>query len=89
MQALSLGQSEFVTHSGRQLVYGSPKYSGKHMQEPAPLRSLQIALAPHGDGLHGFLGSSTGSTKIYYSYPYVPLGKHWITIWMMGYIKSR
>lgn len=59
--ALSLGQSEFITHSGLQPAYGSPKYSGKQVQDPAPLRSLQTALAPHGDGLHGFLGTSTGS----------------------------
>lgn len=53
VHALSRGQSEFVTHSGLQLVYGSPKYSGKHVQAPTPFLSLHIALAPHGDGLHG------------------------------------
>lgn len=54
---LSCGQSEFVTHSGLQPIYGSPKYSGKHVQEPAPPCSLHIAFAPHGDGLHGLLSS--------------------------------
>jgi len=54
-------QSEFVTHSGLQPVYGSPKYSGKQEHEPAPLRSLHIAFAPHGDGLHGIFGPSTGT----------------------------
>jgi len=58
--ALLRSQSELITHSGLQPVYGSPKYSGRHTQEPAPLRSLHTALAPHGDGLHGFLGPSVG-----------------------------
>lgn len=60
MHVLDLSQSVFKTHSGRQLVYGSPKYSGKQEQDPAPFLSLQIALAPHGDGLHGSGGASTG-----------------------------
>lgn len=35
-----------------------------HEQEPTPLRSLQIVFAPHGEGLHGWEGSSiiVGST---------------------------
>jgi len=52
-----------VTHSGLHPVYGSPKYSGKHEQEPAPFRSLHIAFAPHGDGLHGIFGPSVGTKK--------------------------
>ena len=64
-QARSLGQSVFSTHSGRQPVYGSPKYSGKHTHEPAPLRSLQTAFAPQGDGLQGLRGSSgIGAEKV-------------------------
>lgn len=55
--ALSCAQSELVTHSGLQPVYGSPKYSGKHVQEPAPFCSLHIAFAPHGEGLQGLLSS--------------------------------
>jgi len=55
-------QSAFVTHSGLHPVYGSPKYSGRQTQEPAPFFSRQIALAPHGDGLHGSLGPSVGGT---------------------------
>ena len=34
IQALSLGQSEFKTHSGRQPKYGSPWYSGRQIQAP-------------------------------------------------------
>lgn len=48
-QALSNGQSEFCTHSGRHSRYGSPRYSGMQLQ--IPLR--HSALSPHGDGLHG------------------------------------
>jgi len=36
LQALLDGQSWLSTHSGRQPMYGSPKYSGIHTQEPAP-----------------------------------------------------
>lgn len=57
VHALSWGQSVFVTHSGLQPMYGSPKYSGKHVQEPAPPCSLHIAFAPHGEGLQGLLSS--------------------------------
>lgn len=57
---LRLSQSEFWTHSGRHPVYGSPKYSCKHVQEPAPFCSRQTAFEPHGDGLHGLL-CSTGT----------------------------
>lgn len=53
MHVLSRGQSVLITHSGLQPAYGSPKYSGKQEQDPAPWRSLQTALAPQGEGLHG------------------------------------
>lgn len=36
-------------------------YSGKHEQDPAPLRSLHTALAPHGDGEHGVIISWGGA----------------------------
>lgn len=35
-------------------------YSGMHEQDPALFLSLQIAFAPHGDGLHGSFGTSAG-----------------------------
>lgn len=28
-------------------------YSGRHVQAPAPFCSLQTALAPQGEGVHG------------------------------------
>lgn len=61
MQALSLAQSEFNTHSGRQPTYGSPKNSGKQVHVPFE----HSALKPHGDGLQG---SSFGfwAIKSYY-----------------------
>lgn len=62
--ARSRGQSVLRTHSGLHPVYGSPWYSGKHTQEPAPFRSLHTAFAPHGDGLQGSRSSSIGSTAI-------------------------
>lgn len=62
-QALLRSQSEFETHSGLHPVYGSPKYSGRQAQEPTPFRSLHNALAPHGDGWHGFGGGSGVSVK--------------------------
>jgi len=35
------------------------------VQDPALFLSLQIAFAPHGDGLHGSLGTSAdGGTKM-------------------------
>lgn len=57
-QALLRSQSEFDTHSGRHPVYGSPKYSGKHEQEPTPFLSLHNAFAPQGEGLQGLGGGS-------------------------------
>lgn len=57
-QVLSLGQSLLITHSGLQLVYGSPKYSGKHVQDPTPFLSVQTAFDPQGEGLQG-CGSSS------------------------------
>lgn len=57
-QALLRSQSVFVTHSGLHPMYGSPMYSGRQVQDPTPFLSLQIAFAPHGDGLHGVRGCS-------------------------------
>lgn len=67
-QALLRSQSELDTHSGRQPVYGSPKYSGKQAHEPTPFLSLQRALAPQGEGLQGFGGGSDTSEKMYISF---------------------
>merc|ERR1711962_1037476 len=51
--ALLEGQSECTTHSGLHATYGSPKYSGIHLQDPAFLCLLHTAFEPHGDGLQG------------------------------------
>lgn len=53
LQALFDGHSGFVVHSGLHATYGSPKYSGIHLQEPALFLSVQIAFEPQGDGLQG------------------------------------
>lgn len=58
MQDLSRAQSLLTTHSGRQPLYGSPKYSGRQVQEPAPLRSRHSAFGPQGEGEQGVKRSS-------------------------------
>ena len=64
MHAFECGQSEFRTHSGRQLTLGSPIYSGGQVQEPAPFLSVQIAFSPQGLGLHGKSGGADTLAKI-------------------------
>lgn len=49
MQALSRGQSLLSIHSGLHPVYGSPWYSGKHVQIPLS----HCVFGPQGEGLHG------------------------------------
>lgn len=61
MQALSLEQSLFRTHSGLHSLYGSPWYSGRQVHIP----SLHCAFAPQGFGLHGFLGNSGSEINFY------------------------
>ena len=56
-QALSLGQSEFKTHSGRHPWYGSPWYSGMQVQIP----SKQFAFGPQGFGSHGSSANGGGA----------------------------
>lgn len=63
IQALSLEQSLFITHSGLQPEYGSPKYSFIHEHWPL----LQLAFGPQGDGLHGSVSTVSG-TEIYLYY---------------------
>lgn len=62
-QALSLGQSALITHSGLQPVtLGLPKYPGGHSQTALSLIDLQIAFGPHGEGLQGSI--TTGSSVV-------------------------
>ena len=49
--------------TGIKATQGSPKYSGMHWQDPASLFLVHTALDPHGDGLHGSIGSTFGGTK--------------------------
>jgi len=44
-------------------MYGSPKKSSMQAHDPAPFCCLQTAFDPHGDGLQGSEGSSTGGAK--------------------------
>lgn len=63
-QTLSELQSVLTVHSGRHPSYGLPKYPGGHIQDPAWLCSLQMALLPHGDGVHGFVLSIRKASSI-------------------------
>jgi hypothetical protein len=52
MQALLLGHSELMEHSGRQFGE-APMYEGKQEHDGDPLTSRHCENGPHGDGLHG------------------------------------
>ena len=45
--------------------------SGWHVHAPAPFCSLQIALAPHGEGSHGLLSSTIGSVGQIHIFCYI------------------
>jgi len=62
-------QSELTVHSGLQLSYGFPIYSGKQVHDPAPFCSLHSAFTPQGDGTHGLIYSwGIGSAINYINY---------------------
>lgn len=64
IHALLDAQSVLSVHSYLHPSYGFPSKPGRQLQEPAPFCSLQIALAPHGEGSHGDKYSmGTGSAK--------------------------
>lgn len=70
MQASLLGHSLLLAHSGLQLG-GVPMNSGEQEQEGALLMTLHSALGPHGEGSHGFCGttgSGAKSTRVNYDY---------------------
>lgn len=58
-QALSLGQSSLIEHSGAQRG-GTPRYPGLQLQIAEPETSRQVANSPQGLGSHGevFTGGS-------------------------------
>lgn len=51
------GHSALTTHSGRQ-AGGLPISPGWQEHTATPLFTLQRLLGPHGDGLHGSLGTT-------------------------------
>lgn len=55
--ALRAGHSELTTHSGLQ-PGGEPTYSGRQEHIAWPLFTLHWLFGPHGDGLHGLVGTS-------------------------------
>lgn len=61
IQACDFEQSVFTKHSGWQLSYGFPLKSGRHSQYAVLSLSLQYALIPHGEGLHGLESVVGGS----------------------------
>lgn len=56
IQALLLGHSALITHSGLQFG-GVPIYCGKQVHDGYPPCSRHIANDPQGFGIHGFTGS--------------------------------
>lgn len=66
MQANWVGHSLLTRHSGRQLG-GEPTKFGRQLQEGELLETVHWALDPQGEGLHGLVtgssGSSTGKKK--------------------------
>lgn len=54
MQALLLGHSELITHSGRQFG-GDPRYDGKQEQDGLFPAFLHCEFGPHGEGTQGSL----------------------------------
>lgn len=59
MHARLVEHSEFEMHSGRQLG-GVPINSRRHEQDGESPIGRHSELAPHGDGLHGSIGSLGG-----------------------------
>lgn len=64
MQAKLFEHSAFETHSGRQFG-GDPIYSLRQEHDGESPTGRHSAFGPHGEGLHGFVGSAGLSTKIY------------------------
>lgn len=62
IHAKLLRHSLLLIHSGLQLG-GEPIYSGRHAQEGASFITWHTALAPQGDGWHGFSGITGWGAK--------------------------
>lgn len=56
MQALLVGQSELIVHSGLQFG-GDPKYPETHEHEGTSLKAWHIAFKPQGEGTQGLIVS--------------------------------
>lgn len=64
MQARPGAQSGLVSHSRRHPLYGSPWKPARHVHAPTPLRSIQSALEPHGDGKQGSMITGVRSVAV-------------------------
>lgn len=89
IHALSLWQSEWIVHSGRQFG-GLPMKFGWHEQDGTLPIFLHSALGPQGDGIHGskFGGDSTKKRKIFIEYIWIELYKNfengkWILLYFI------
>ena len=86
-QALLAGHSELIVHSGLQATYGSPKYSGIHVQAAALFLSLHLAFSPHGEGEQGLTTSLTlGGTEISEGYQY-SFAQYYLTMIVHVYLR--
>lgn len=63
MQANWLGHSELLTHSGLQFG-GEPMKPKRQEHDGESPDTRHSAFGPHGDGWHGFAGTTGSSSKI-------------------------
>lgn len=63
IHAKFVGHSALVVHSGRHMG-GFPMKDGKHEHTAWLLSSLHWLFGPHGEGIHGYIGSIWVTEKI-------------------------
>lgn len=75
-----VGHSALVVHSGRH-IGGFPIKDGKQEHTAWLFNSLHWLFAPHGDGIHGYIGSIwvTKIKKIYFIYMVIKKINNFIT----------
>lgn len=81
MHALSAGQSDDRTHSGRQPSYGFPWYPSIQRQAPTPFRWIHSAFDEHGLGSHGLIGVGCSTTHWTNGLPVYGGGHTHETVW--------
>ena len=87
MHALSIGQSWFITHSGRQLG-GEPIISGKQEHwHLSPMTLGGLELGPQGFGSHG--SSMTGCIAKIYNLDKMQCMQFLLTFWFQSTCSER